>query len=122
MRVNSEIALDDVAFPLHLLILREEDIYCSEVYPLFLFPAKPWIQTSHLFLCEQYIHRSKQSLRVCLLQGKYCSRRWKCSDMCESVLFRSSDVRESVRKDIHMNSENRVPLICRDCCGKTRQH
>jgi len=33
MRVNLEIR--DAAFPLHLFILRGEDIYCSQVYPLF---------------------------------------------------------------------------------------
>jgi len=45
MRVNSEIAHADVIFPLHLFILRGEDIYCSQTYYLLLFPAKPWIQT-----------------------------------------------------------------------------
>jgi len=45
MRINLEITLADVAVPLHLFILRGEDIYCSQVYPLLLFPAKPWIQT-----------------------------------------------------------------------------
>jgi len=45
MRVNSEIAHADVVFPLHLFILRGEDIYYSQVYLLLFFPAKPWIQT-----------------------------------------------------------------------------
>jgi len=44
MRVNSKIAHADVVFPLHLFILRGDDIYSSHVYLLPLFPAKPWIQ------------------------------------------------------------------------------
>jgi len=45
MRVNSEIAHADVVFPLHLFILRGEDIYGSQVYPLLFFLAKSCIQT-----------------------------------------------------------------------------
>jgi len=45
MRVNLELIHVDVVFPLHLFILRGKDIYCSHVYPLLLFPTKPWIQT-----------------------------------------------------------------------------
>jgi len=41
MRVNSKITYADVTFPIHLFILRGEDIYCSHVYHLLLFPAKP---------------------------------------------------------------------------------
>jgi len=45
MRVNLEIRDADMAFPLHLFILRGDDIYCSQVYPLLHFPAHPLIQT-----------------------------------------------------------------------------
>jgi len=45
MRVNLEIRDANMAFPPHLFILRGEDIYCSQVYPLFHFPAHPLIQT-----------------------------------------------------------------------------
>ena len=40
-RVNLEIRDADMTFPLHLFILREEDIYCSQVYPLPLFLTQP---------------------------------------------------------------------------------
>jgi len=67
MRVNSEIIHVDVVFPLHLFILRSEDIYCSHVYPLLLslqnHPGFKPLIFSHFFPCEQYIHESKQSLR-----------------------------------------------------------
>jgi len=44
MKLNSEITHADVNFSLHFFILREKDIYGSQVYPLLLFPAKPWIE------------------------------------------------------------------------------
>jgi len=41
MRVNLEIRDADMAFLLHLFILRGKDIYCSQVYPLPLFLTQP---------------------------------------------------------------------------------
>jgi len=55
MRINLEIIHADVIFPLHLFILRGEDIYLSQVYPLLIFPAKLWYKPlifPHLFSCE----------------------------------------------------------------------
>jgi len=48
MKVNLEITHADVVFPLHLFILKGDDIYCSQVYLLLLFPAKPSIQTTDI--------------------------------------------------------------------------
>ena len=54
-----------MAFPLHLFILRGEDIYCSQYIlsssSLQNLGSKPAI-FSHFFPCEQYIYGSKQSL------------------------------------------------------------
>jgi len=46
MRVNLEIRDAYMVFPLHLFILRGEDIYYSQVYPLLHFPAHPFLLNS----------------------------------------------------------------------------
>ena len=48
MRINLEMINADMTFPLHLFILREENIYYLQVYSLIFFPTKTWIQIADI--------------------------------------------------------------------------
>ena len=92
-----EIAHDDVAFPLRLFILRGENIYCSQVYPLLLFTAKLWIQTidilSLLFLWTVHPWESKTLFGL----GWGCVRIWGSGCVKKVRVFGLRYVRVDVR-------------------------